>query len=257
MSTFHDRLLFADIERFPMQGVFWDPKTRYIGKHNVLDEGYVMCYGYQWYKDRKVTVETAWEHKDKETFVRKAHELLESCYAVVTYNGDKFDLPLLNWEFAENGLTPPMPYASIDLYKVVKANFKLPYYSLDYVCKRFGIGRKLHHEGIDLWLDADRGVEKARKKMVRYNAQDVRLMPRLYKKLLPWIKNHPNPALYMDTDDPVCTRCGSDELVVAKQHYRSPTQLYEQLRCSNCGAWQRGRYTQVPPDKRHTILKGV
>ena len=247
------KLLYGDIETAPNSGYFFSPLVRFLPKSNVIDTSRTLCYSYMWKGDRSPSFEAEWSN---EQFLYTAWELLNECDAIVTYNGEKFDLKVLNWEFAQLGLPPPRPYASIDLYRVVKANFKLPYYSMDYVCEHLGIGRKLKHQGIGLWVKTMHGDEKARREMRKYNIQDVKLMPALYKRLLPWIKKHPNMGLYTDKRKPTCTKCGSTNIQPDK-YYKSPTQIYPQYRCDDCGSWARGRATVITPEQRADILTGV
>jgi predicted RNA-binding Zn-ribbon protein involved in translation (DUF1610 family) len=183
-------------------------------------------------------------------------ELLDKADVVITYNGDKFDLPIVNREFLTRGYLPPSPYFSVDLYRTVKRKFRFLYNKMDYVCRELGIGRKVKHEGFELWTKVMDGDAKARAKMERYNKQDVRLLEPLYKHLLPWIDTHPNHALYVDTNEPVCPNCGSKHLH-KKGVQRTQTQIYQRYSCQSCGKPSRSRTTLVPPDKRATILAGV
>src|SRR3546814_9474335 len=48
------------------------------------------------------------------------HKLLSEADAVVTYNGDRYDIPKAMGEFVLEGLMPPPPPTSIDLMKAVK-----------------------------------------------------------------------------------------------------------------------------------------
>ena len=92
--------------------------------------------------------------------------------------------------------------------------------------------------------------------LYKYNIQDVKLLEDLYNELLPWIKNHPNHALYMDTTRPVCTNCGSYH-VVKKGLEHTLTQSYQRYKCKDCGAPLRGRTTVLPKEKREHVLRGA
>src|SRR5690606_40576567 len=124
----------------------------------------------------------------------------------------RFDLPRLNTEFVMMGLTPPAPYRSIDLLKVVRQNFQFTSNKLAYVSEQLGLTGKVKHEGHELWIKCMAGDPKAWAKMKKYNVQDVRLLEELYEKPKPWIKAHPNWGLYSDTQDTVCPTCGSADL---------------------------------------------
>jgi hypothetical protein len=48
--------------------------------------------------------------------------------------------------------------------------------------------------------------------MRRYNIRDVVALEPLYLKLRPWIEGHPNVAVYSDSDEVACPKCGSTKL---------------------------------------------
>jgi hypothetical protein len=173
--------------------------------------------------------------------LKHVHKLLDEADAVVHYNGTKFDIPTLNWEFAKQGLAPPTPYHQIDLYRVVKQKMKAASNKLDFICQEFGLGGKVNHKGMELWDECMAGDEKAWRVMERYNKQDVRLLPKLYEKLLPWIKNHPNHALYVEEPaSPVCPNCGSTH-VIKNGIEATATMQYQRYRCKDCKTPLRGR----------------
>ena len=60
----------------------------------------------------------------KKKMLKEIHAMLDEADVVVTFNGDKFDLKILNQEFLMAGLGPASPYKSVDLYKVVKRKFR-------------------------------------------------------------------------------------------------------------------------------------
>jgi hypothetical protein len=91
--------------------------------------------------------------------------------------------------------------------------------------------------------------------MERYNRRDVTIMEGLYTKLLPWIKDHPNYGLYVDSERPVCNKCGSH--VLTKQGTKkTKTQVYQQYQCKKCGSWNSDRINSTPTNaKRNTLVQ--
>jgi len=77
--------------------------------------------------------------------------------------GNKFDIRKLNARFIQQGLIPPLPYQSIDTLKVAKRYFAFSAYSLNFLCKMFGLSPKIH-TGYELWKNCCKGDEKAIKK---------------------------------------------------------------------------------------------
>lgn len=102
------------------------------------------------------------------------------------------------------------------------------------MAKHLGVGSKVSHEGFSLWSKVLDGDPKAQATMKKYCIQDVALLPRVYAKLQPWIKTHPNVALYNGVDG--CPNCGGQDL--EKRGFRyTRIAKFQRFRCSDCGAW--------------------
>jgi DNA polymerase elongation subunit (family B) len=179
------------------------------------------------------------------------HSLLEQADAVVHYNGTKFDMPTLNKEFLLHKLSPPPPIKQIDLLRVVKSQFRFPSNKLDYVAQRLGLGKKKDHEGHTLWIKCMNGDKKAWATMESYNIQDVVLLEKLYKKLLPWVKQPINLNLMKkDRGGFSCPTC-SKQALISKGYRYTTTGAYQRYQCKACGAYSTDTRTCIP----HTNLK--
>ncbi len=229
------RILSIDIETSPVVAHAWGLHKQNIAISQVIERPRTICFAAKFLGERKVHFHSEF-HQDNETMVRAAHALLSEADIVLHYNGDRFDLPRLNLEFLMLGLTPPAPYRSVDLYKVTKQNFQFVSNKLAWVSEQLGLAGKIQHSGHNLWTRCLAGDPKAWAEMKRYNIQDTRLLEEMYDKLLPWIKNHPNMALYRDEIEDVCTNCGGDQLI--RQGTRR-TQLgrFQRFQCKGCGTW--------------------
>ena len=247
------RILEIDIESIPHEAVSFGIWRQVISPKQITRFGYTMCFAAKWFGERDVMFHSVWDD-GMDTMVRAAWDLLNEADAIVTYNGARFDTPMLNKEFLKHGLLPPEPYHQIDLIKTVKREFRFPGgNSLDQVLRFLGMKQKMSHKGIELWIECMNDDPKALKTMMRYNKNDVRIMESLYRKLLPWIKTHPNHALYTDDTRPCCPKCGSRHLT--RQGFKTTmTQKYQQFKCMKCGSWLRQRTTSLAPDKREGVL---
>ena len=155
----------------------------------------------------QANADVGWESRDG----------LDAADAVVHYNGTKFDIPTINREFIEYGFGPPSPYKHIDLLFTVKRRFRFQSNKLEFVAKKLKIGKKMEHEGHQLWIDCTINHDSsAWAKMREYNRQDVLLTEKLYDKLLPWIQSHPNHNLYSDGTKELCPQCGNPHLIETK-----------------------------------------
>lgn len=234
------KVLQLDIETAPHIAYLWGLFDQNVGINQIVQSGYTLCFAYKWQHERGVHFRSLWE-LGSAGLAESAHELLDEADMVVHYNGRKFDIPVLNRDFLQHGLTPPANYHDIDLYQTVRRRFKFASNKLDYVCQALELGRKTQHKGMDLWREVMAGNEKSQRTMQRYNMQDVRLLERLYFKVQPWVQQHPNRGLWVeDPSQPVCRNCGSTH-VKKNGTERRTTLQYQRYVCLDCGTQQRGR----------------
>ena len=173
--------------------------------------------------------------------LKRIHKALSEADAVVTYNGDRFDLKVLNMEFASVGLGPAEPFKSVDLLKTVKKRFKMTSYKLDYVLRYFKLGAKKQHRGHQLWLDVMNKNQVAYREMEEYNRRDVTEMKKLFTFLKGWgIVGLPNASAF--SREAVCPECGGNHY--QKRGVKLVNLLrYQQYKCSDCGHWFRDNKT--------------
>ena len=245
------KILHLDIETAPNTAHVWGLWQQNVGLNQIMDSGYTMCWAAKWHGEREVMFASV--HENEEFMLKEIHRLLEEADAVVHYNGKKFDMPTLNKEFIINGMEPPAPYHQIDLLQVAKKRFRFPSNKLDYVANALGLGKKVKHIGHELWVRCMAGDDQAWKMMERYNKQDVKLLEKLYKRMLPWISNHPNHGVYTDSERPVCPNCASTK-VVKKGVETTNTFAYQRYKCTKCGTPLRGRHTIMSTEKRKSLL---
>jgi hypothetical protein len=237
------KTLTLDLETSPNVAHVWGLWNQNVGLPQLRESGQVISFAAKWLGSKKVEFYSDF-HDGHEEMVKQAWRLVDEADAIVTFNGKSFDMKWLNREFIEAGLNPPSAWRDIDLLLVARKQFRFPSNKLQYVSTKLGLDGKVQHSGHDLWVRCLAGDEKAWATMRRYNRQDVVLTEELYVRLLPWITNHPNAALYVDADEPICPRCESTHL--QKRGYAT-TQVgkYRRFQCTDCGGWaQEGRRVQ-------------
>lgn len=227
------KLLLLDCETSPNSVYTWGLWNQNISIDKIIDSSELLCWSAKWYASNDVLYMSKLTGKKK--MLRTVHKLLSDCDVAIHYNGNSFDLPVLNKEFVQAGLKPPAPYKSVDLCKIIQRSFRFPSSKLDYVCGALGLETKMKHEGFKLWIDCMAGNEKAWKRMELYNRQDVKILEQLYERLIPWITSHPNYGSF--NDKACCPSCGGTKF---QKRGTTTTRIfrYQRYQC-RCGFWFR------------------
>lgn len=246
------KALLLDIETAPNLVYVWRLFDERVPVDNLIKPGYTLCWSAKWLGSKTVLFDSI-HHSKPETMIRRIHALLDEADAVIHYNGSRFDIPVLQQEILQLGLAPPSPVKQIDLLDTARKQFRFPSNKLDYVSRALGLGKKVAHKGMELWKGCMDGDDASWRTMERYNKQDVRLLEPLYQKLKPWIKGHPNAALFKDSNRPMCPTCGSHNLQ-ARGIAKTTTLTYQRFQCKECGKWSRGRQNIMAKERKASVL---
>lgn len=232
--TSHPKLLVLDVETRPALVYTFRGRKAYIAPVQIVEPDGIITWSAKWYGKAGVKYGAGW---DDDQFLKPLVKMIEEADAVITFNGDGFDIKKIRGELVKRGMFPLAPVTSIDLYKTVT---KLGYFSgkLEYVAPLLKLGRKLKHTGFELWKEAITGNKVAQGLMKRYNKQDVRLTEELYATLRPHITKHPNFG-----PSGSCATCGSSH--VTRRGYRySDCYVTERVQCQDCGHWGTRKRTK-------------
>lgn len=247
-ATFQ-RILLLDIETYPALTWQWSLWDKFTPIERIVSNGGLLSFASKWYGEPETAFRAHWTEGGYDGMIQHIHDRLCEADVVVTYNGDRFDIPKLRtYVELESGLGPVSPFTSVDLFHTVKrvgAGFLSK--KLDYVVRRLDIGQKVEHEGFGLWIGAmpvelgGLGDPDAQRRMGEYNVGDVAdTLEPLYDALLPWINGHPHVALYAEDGTDRCQRCGSTALEENGVAY-TPLGAYRRYQCGGCKSWHRGK----------------
>jgi hypothetical protein len=238
------RILVLDIETKLIPVLTFGIREQYLDLKQIVDieesGRLIHCVGLKWLGEKRVTVLSEWGEGGYAGMIRGVRDMLNEADAVVGFNHESFDMRKLQGQFALEGLDLPKPPTNIDIFKTAR-KMGFPSSKLDYLSQVFGIGSKVKHPGFEMWAQARRGCEKARAKMIRYCAGDVRLTERLYDRLRPYIDNHPRLD---DKAGHACTKCGSTNLT-SQGSKRTAHYRVQSLKCTDCGGWQQGKREKI------------
>lgn len=240
------KILIVDIETAPTAAYVWQMWDQNIAANQIIQPGYILSYAAKWLHSKEVVCQSL-NNSSKEDMLKGVYDLLSEADIVIHYNGKKFDIPTLNREFILMGWKPPAGFKQIDLLPVVRQQFKFPHNKLDYVARALDCGGKLKHAGFDMWIGCMHNDEASWNMMEQYNVEDVVITEKVYLKILPWIRNHPNVGVYQG-EEAVCPNCGGKHLQRRGFAFTAAGK-YQRYQCNDCGAWSR--------NKKNEAVKGM
>jgi DNA polymerase elongation subunit (family B) len=241
------KTLTFDIERCPHLSWHFGTRDVRIGPGQNVIPSRTICWAAKWRDKRTVMFHAEWEdsHRDMLQGIR---DLLDEADVVVGYNSDNFDLPVLRWEFQQAGIEPPSPFVSVDLYKVIRREFKsAPFNStLAYITNKLSLSGKLETGGYyELWASISNPDDPNRPRNLarfrRYNKRDVVTTEELLDVLESRVLNIPSVALYApevpSVEIPPCPRCEDGGRPTRQGYKRTKLRRYAQYQCQACGRW--------------------
>lgn len=231
------RVLLLDIETAPAIAYVWGLHDQNIGIEQVIEPSRIICWSAKWLGEKQIAF--CDERLGTKKMLRTMQQMMGEADAVVTYNGDHFDLQKLNGEFVLHRIQPPPPVTSIDLFKTVRG---LGYISgkLAFIGPHLKIGEKVKHEGFSLWSACLKGDKQAWARMKSYNMQDTELLEGLYNLLKPYIRNHPHLG-HGGLECPACQSTRSQ----SRGFRRTRGFRIHRMHCQDCGSWFEGKRIKV------------
>ncbi len=246
------RILIFDIETSPNVSYNW--RTYEQNAIDFVRPWSMLCFAYKWYGEKTVRAEANWDYGktiDDLEITIALWALFDEADIIIAHNGDKFDIKMVNTRFLFHGLGAPSPYKTIDTKKIASRYFSMPRNSLDYIGEYLGLGRKVKHEGWEMWEGCIEGVVKWQQKMVRYNKQDVALLEKIWLAMQSFESNGPNMAALSGLN--VCPKCGADSKHLQSRGFTTPAiWTYRQFWCTLCKSWPRGTHKVQRPLTNYT-----
>lgn len=225
------RVLFYDIETAPNLAYVWGKYEQDVIAFK--KEWEILSIAFKWLGDNRSTFVTSQRRKSELAMLEEFSEIYNKADIVIAHNGDEFDAKKLRSRLVYHNLAPLKDIPSVDTKKVAKKYFAFNSNSLGDLGKHLKLGKKLKHQGFQLWLDCLAGKPKAWDIMEEYNKQDVNLLEKVYRRFKPWMVTHPHVAA-LRGDKTGCPRCGGMD----RQKYgfrASNAGLRQRWLCLSCG----------------------
>jgi hypothetical protein len=237
------KILLLDIETFPNVAHVWRFYKENVGAKQVVEHSTIASFAYKWLGEDGVFYYDT-QHQSEKKLLKELVNVLDAADIVIAHNGNKFDLPTIQGRAMVAGLKPPSPYKTIDTLLVSKYEFNFPANSLEYLAIILGCSVKGGHKkfpGFELWEQCMKNNPEAWEEMRIYNIQDVRTLEEVYLKMRPYMKRHPNVAVFAEADRPLCPKCGSGDIQL-RGFVTTNVYKYRKYRCNSCGGWSRTRF---------------
>ena len=250
------KILYVDIETAPNLAYVWGFFKANVGVNQLKSSEYIMAFSALW-NDGDDAIYMENRGQDEKALVKKLIELFDEADIIIGHNVHMFDRNFINGRALILGIDPPSPYQIVDTYKIAKNEFRFRSNSLDFLCKVLDVkNKKLHHKkfpGFSLWAACLRNDEDAWKEMKDYNIMDSFAVREVYKKMLPWIRNHPNIANIDNAEQMACPKCGS--VHIQKRGFtHTSTGKYQRYVCLSCGGWSRSRFCEPKEEPKNLLV---
>lgn len=177
-------ILDIDIETTPYLVYQWDPIHPVpVTPDMIVKRGGLLSFAWRWGWSEKVHFHAIWNDNH---LVDTLWGVLDMADIVRHFNGQRFDEPRAEREFALAHLGKPSSYRTVDLYmKAVRGRWPLG--KMEQVAREFGIASKVEHGGAKLWVACLDGDPEAQALMERYNKRDVELIRELVTEFGDWL----------------------------------------------------------------------
>lgn len=230
------KILILDIETSPMKAWVWRRWKETVHLSQTIQEWFMLSWSGKWLGEKSfgfVLTPEEINNEDDSRILKELHSTLNEADIVIAHNGKKFDIPKINTRFILNNLPPTTPYRQIDTLEVAKKQFGFSSNSLDALATFFGFDNKDPHD-FELWKSCLEGNREELQRLLNYNKKDVEILEKIYLKLRPWIKSHPNINVIEGKE--VCPYCGASHYVsMDNKYYMTQHYKYPVFRCLNCG----------------------
>lgn len=229
------RICLVDIETCPQEGKNWGG-IREVDILEITRYSHMLSWAVKNFEGKTEVkalpdfpLYTRNKRSDK-SLVKALHTKISSYDLIVAQNGDAFDLKYMNARFVYYGLTPLPPYKTVDTCKAARRYFLFPSNKLNELLLFLGYPPKVKTGGYDLWRSCLKGDPKAWKLMKQYNEYDVIGLEYVYKRLLPFILNHPN----LNQGNLVCPSCGTSDIIKRGTRILFSKQPRTRYSCKRC-----------------------
>ena len=226
--------LFFDIETGYYTCRMWHiGKVGYVGPDMIISGKPIICISYKW-QGEDVVHNLDWSMGEKEMLIEFS-KVMNEASEIVAHNCDRFDIREFRTRCIYYGILIPPTFRTLDTLKKAREYFSFASNKLDYIGKFLNVGRKMPHEGLQLWIDVVENKDpNALVTMKNYCNNDVILLEDVYHALAPYVTHNTNMAVLTGGDKWHCPECGSTDVMLANTYATQLGTIKRNMKCNNC-----------------------
>lgn len=235
-----------EAKKIPIKRLFFDIETsyiiyrrwkfsgdKYVNPKMIIEPSKIICIAYKWqYEDKVHTLD--WRMGEKE-MLKEFIKVMGQASEIVGHNSDRFDIKELRTRCIYHGVLMFPNYRTLDTLKKSRQYFNFESNRLNYIGEYLNTGKKLDHEGIDLWVKVvEHKDEEALEHMINYCKQDVVLLEDTFFVLSPFINHNNNFAVLTGHEKWDCPECASEDVEMFRTYSTPMGVIRREMKCNTC-----------------------
>ena len=204
---------------------FFDPRC-------IEKEKQIICIAYKWqYEDEVHAID--WRMGEKQ-MLKQFIDIMGDADELIGHNLENFDIKELRTRAIYHGALMFPNYRTLDTLKKSRQYFNFASNKLDYIADYLNVGRKLDHEGFELWEKVVEGDERALEHMIDYCKNDVVILEDSFFVLSPFITHNTNFAVLTGGKKWHCPECASKDVKMFRTYSTPMGIIRREMKCNNC-----------------------
>jgi uncharacterized protein YprB with RNaseH-like and TPR domain/predicted RNA-binding Zn-ribbon protein involved in translation (DUF1610 family) len=156
----------------------------------------------------------------------------------------RFDLKFLNTRCLAHNMAPLPVVSHLDLWESCRGAFALTSNRLQTFQEFTHLNDSKTRLDFEVWTRAQAGHIPSLRYVEKHCYQDIEVLRQAYKKMLPFIKQHPTMKTTLnDKEHTACENCGSKN-VHRRGRYITIERHYYRYQCQKCGHWFKNGFVK-------------
>lgn len=214
------KVMIYDIETSRGVAKVWWSGKQFVNGNNFVKYPKIISICWKWLGEDKIFSLKWGKNQDDKKMLAKFLKEYNKADMVIGQNNDRFDNRWVYARAAKHDLDVNTLVRSFDIMKQNKRIFRLPSYSMKFMCKYFDVEQKLEHEGIKMWDMIEDGTPEEKEeylaKMIEYNEGDIISTEALYRRLSKYYGHKTHFGVLHGEERYTCPRSGTKDVFLYK-----------------------------------------